>query len=105
MAFLVYFLQLYNDPALFSVWVLHVWIEEATDLLVIVLETLQYKELRNDEEDFSISLLELVRKLLVLLRRRLYYLAEVQQLVERFAVQEVSQALTPTVLEFNQDFD
>ena len=48
-------------------------------------------------------MLELVCELLVLLCSGFDDLAEVQQLVEGLAVEEVGQALTPTVLELHKD--
>ena len=41
----------------------------------------------------------------VLLSRCLNHLAEVEQLVEHFAVKEVGQTLTPTVFELNEDLN
>ena len=71
--------------------------------LVIVLKAFQDEQLRYNEEDLGVALLELLRELPVFLACRLNHLAEVQQLIECFAVQEVGQALAPTVLELNQD--
>ena len=102
---LVYFLELDHHLALLRRRIIHVWVEEATNLLVVILQALQNQQLRYNEEDLRVSLLQLLRKLPVLLARRLDHLAEVQQLIECFTVQEVGQPLTPAVLEFNQNFN
>ena len=100
---LVYFLQLQHNLPLLRRSIIHVRVKEATNLLVIVLKAFQDEQLRYNEEDLGVSLLELLRELPVFLTGRLDHLAEVQQLIECFTVQEIGQALTPAVLELDQD--
>ena len=101
---LVYFLQFHHHLSLLRRRIIHVRVKEATNLLVVILQAFQNQQLRYNEEDLRVSLLQLLRKLPVFLPRRLDHLTEVQQLIECFAVQEVCQTLTPAVLKFNQNF-
>ena len=57
--------------ALLRVRVEHVWVEEAADLLVVILQRLQYQQRRDYEEYLAVSLFKLLSKLLVLLSSRL----------------------------------
>jgi len=101
---LVYFLQFHHHLSLLRRRIIHVWVKEATNLLVVILQAFQNQQLRYNEEDLRVSLLQLLRKLPVFLPRCLDHLTEVQQLIECFTVQEVGQPLTPAVLKFNQNF-
>jgi hypothetical protein len=99
------FLEFHDHLALLGLRVIHIGVKEAADLLVVVLEALQDEQLRDDEEDLGVALLELLRELAVLLARGLNDLAEVQQLVESLAVEEIGEALAPAVFELDQDLD
>jgi len=74
---LVYAFQIYYLPALFSVNFIHLWVEKATDFLVIVLQGLKYQKGWDDQENFRISLFKLLGKLLVLFSSSFNYLAKV----------------------------
>ena len=66
--------------------VTHVREEEHTDVFIIIFERFKNQEGRNYEEDLGVTLLQLFCKLLMLLRRRLDHLAEMQKLVALLAV-------------------
>ena len=57
LALLVGFLQFKHNFAFLGVWIIHVWVKEATNLLIVVLETLQDEQLRYNEEDLCVTLL------------------------------------------------
>ena len=95
--------QVLHLPALLRLGFEHIWVEKAANLLVVVLETLKDKQSGNVQEDLGVPLLQLLRKLFVLFGSGFDDLAEVKQLVQLFAVQEVGQSLRPRVFEFNQD--
>ena len=101
----IHLFQLLDHRPFFSCRVVHIWIEEAADLLIVVLQTLEDQQLWDDEENFSVSLFDLLGELFVLFSRRLDYLGEMDELVTFFRVQEVREALTPAIFEFYKDFD
>ena len=102
---LVNFLHFNHYLAFLGARVIHVGIEEATNLFVVVLETLQDEQLWYNEEYLSVTLLELLKELSVLFSCRLNYLREMQKLIERLAVEEVGETLGPAILEFDQNLD
>jgi len=97
--------QVSHALARVSCAVAHVRVKEGADVLVVILKTLQDQQTGNNDEYLGVALLQLFREGLVLLRSGFNHLTEVQKLVHLLGVKEVSEALTPGVLEFNQDLN
>jgi hypothetical protein len=74
----VNFLELDDHSSFFGVLIIHFGIEVTANLLVIVLETLQDQQLRDDKEDLGVTLLELLCELAVFLSGGLNNLAKME---------------------------
>jgi len=101
----VQFSELYDLGAFLCWGVVHIRIENTRDLFVVVLKRLQDQHCRNVQENFSVSLFQLLGELNVLLSSSLNHLTKVQQLTQFLTVHKVCETLWPAILEFSKDLD
>ncbi len=100
-ALLVPLLELHQLLALVGRFIEHIWVEEATNVLVVSFQTLQDQQRRNNHKYFGFTVIKLFCECFVLLSCGLDHAGEVNQLVALLVVHEVGQPLGPGILKFN----